>query len=468
MGHPEWLVVTAVSKQYRDRTCRMSKAIYNSAIPRANLKSVNRSLCPACRLRFALWFALLLPATGALGADWSAAEQQLAKKIVAVTGPGTLILTVENRSSLGRRDSDLVQNGLRSALEQSAIHFVKSDQAAASVALTLSENETSYVWVAQIQLEAGESAVAMVSVPRSGRSGAASESMPITLRKFPLWAQDERILDVAVLEENGAPSRIAVLGTEDVSVFRLQNGKWQIEQTLQISQTKPWPLDLRGRLVPAVDHTLSAYLPGVICRVTVTAAPLTMTCHGSDDPWPIVPGGMNMSSSVFPSAGSSTPSAAVPALAGFFTPTRNYFTGVLSPAVGKFSTVSKFYTAAFVPREKYTLWLFASADGKVHLVDGMNDQRAQFEWGSDIAAVKTGCGAGSQVLATTPGDQAQDSIRAYEFPDRDPVAVSAAVDFPGPVSALWTEARGDGAIAIARNRDTGSYEAFRLSLACGQ
>jgi len=447
----------------------MRKAIYNSAIPKANLKSVNHSSCPASRLRLAFWFGLLLSATAACAADWGAAEQELAKKIVAVTGPGTLSLTVENRSSMGRRDSDLVQNGLRSALEQSGIHFVKSDQASASVALTLSENETSYVWVAEIQQGAGESAVAMVSVPRSGRSGAAYESMPVTLRKVPLWAQDERILDVAVLEENGTPSRIAVLDAENLSVYRMQNGKWQAEQTAQISHAKPWPLDLRGRLFQAPDHTLSAYLPGVICRVTVTAAPLTVTCHGGDDPWPIVPGGMNMSSSVFPSAGSSsTPSAAVPALAGFFAPTRNYFTGVLSPAVGKFSTVPKFYTAAFVPREKYTLWLFASADGNVQLVDGMNDQRGQFEWGSDIAAVRTGCGAGSQVLATTSGDQAQDSIRAYEFPDRDPVAVSAAVDFPGPLSALWTEGRGEGAIAIAKNRDTGSYEAFRLSLACGQ
>lgn len=162
------------------------------------------------------------------------------------------------------------------------------------------------------------------------------------------------------------------------------------------------------------------------------------------------------------------PSPAVPSLAGFFAPTRNYFTGVLSPAVGKFSTVPKFYSAAFVPREKYTLWLFAAADGRVHLIDGMNDQPSTRAWGSDIAAVRTGCGAGSQVLATAPVDQAQDSIRAYEFPDRDAVAVSAPVDLPGPLSALWTEGRGDSAIAIAKNRDTGSYEAIRLSLACNQ
>ena len=141
---------------------------------------------------------------------------------------------------------------------------------------------------------------------------------------------------------------------------------------------------------------------------------------------------------------------------------------MLSPAIGKFNMLPKFYSAAFVPREKYTLWLFMSSDGTVRLIDGLNQQTASFAWGSDVATIRTMCGAGTQVLATNPGDQAQDSIRGYEFPDRDPVAVSTAVEFPGPISALWPENKGDTAIAIARNRDTGGYEAIRLSLSCGQ
>ncbi len=454
-------MVTAVSKEYRVWiwSGAVQMQIYNSSIPKSNLKSVKPSLSHYCEICFALSVVLLSSAT-VLGADWSTAEQQLARKIVAVTGPGTVSLTVENRSSLGRRDSDIVQNGLKSALEQAGIHFVKSDQAAASVALTLSENETSYVWVAQIHQSSADSAVVMVSVPLVGRSGSAYESMPITLRKVLIWTQGARILDVAILEENGLPSRIAVLGVEEVSVYRLQNAKWHLEQALAISHTRPWPLDLRGRLILSADHTLSAFMPGVICRISVAALPSIMNCHIGDDPWPLVSGTLGTNSSVSPGV--------VPLLGGFFAPTRNYFTGVLSPAVGKFSTVPKFYSAAFIPREKYTLWLFASLDGKVHLIDGMNDQPSVFNWGSDIAAVRTGCGAGSQVLATRPGDGAEDSVQTYEFPDRDPVAVSAAVDFPGPVSALWTESRGDSAIGVAKNRDTGSYEAFRLSLACGQ
>jgi hypothetical protein len=128
--------------------------------------------------------------------------------------------------------------------------------------------------------------------------------------------------------------------------------------------------------------------------------------------------------------------------------------------------VPKFYSAAFLPRDKYVLWLFAGTDGKVHIIDGIRDQISVSDWGSDIAAVKTSCGAGFQVLATKADEPGGDSIRAYELPDRDPVAVSSPIDVPGKISALWTEASGDSAVAIAKNQETGSYEAFRLTLAC--
>jgi hypothetical protein len=157
-------------------------------------------------------------------------------------------------------------------------------------------------------------------------------------------------------------------------------------------------------------------------------------------------------------------------MGAFFAPTRNFFTGALTPGVGKLTTVSKFYSAAFLPREKYLLWLFAATDGRVHMIDGISDQSLKLGWGSDLTSVKTSCGAGWQVLATSSGEETGDSVRAYEFPDRDPVAVSGAVDFPGggTVTALWPEAKGDTAIAVTKNRETGAYDAFRLAVACSQ
>jgi len=444
----------------------MRPAVYNSSIPKNRLKSVNRSAPGLRAFQFGIFCLVLMASLTAWAADWSVAEQQLARTIASVTGPGTVALTVENHSSLGRRDSDVVQNGLRMALEQSGIHFVKPEQAVASVAITLSENVTSYVWVAQIHQSAAEPAVAMVSVPRSGRANTTHDSMPITLHRTLLWSQNDPILDVSILEENGSPTRIAVLSAENISFYRLQGGKWQPEQVQAIAHTKPWPLDVRGRLVLDKDHKLDAYLPGVICHGVGTP---TLGCRGSDDPWPLVPGSLIGSATLFPAAGmSSSASAAVSQVTAFFAPTRNFFTGVLTPAIGKFSNVPKFYSAAFIPRDRYTLWLFAATDGRVHTLDGMSDQAPKLDWGSDIATVRTACGAGWQVMATSRAPDGSDTMRAYEFPDRDPVGVSPAADMPGEVSALWTESKGDSAIAIVNDRETGSYEAYRLAVACSQ
>jgi hypothetical protein len=403
----------------------------------------------------------------AQGVDWSGPEQQLARKIVAVTGVRAVELKVDNRSSLGKRDTEIIQNGLRSALQGLGVHFAREEQAAASVAISLSENPESYVWVAEIRQNAGDVTVVMVSAPRPESSTLLShESVPLSLRKVSLWTQAEPILDVAVLEESTTPTRIAVLDAENVSLYRQQSGKWQQEQVLGIVHARPWPRDLRGRLIPARDHLLDIYLPGVVCRSTA-GSPVSINCRETDDPWPLVPSALSGGAfAAFPTAMAT--SVAIPAVGAFYASTRNFFTGVLTPGIGKLTTVSKFYSAALLPREKYLLWLFAGTDGHVRMVDDVSDQVSKLNWGSDLASVKTPCGAGWQVLTTNPDEAGGDSVRAYEFPDRDPVAVSAAIDFPGAITALWTEAKSDTAIAVARNRETGSYDAFRLAISCSQ
>ncbi|HET6177990.1 MAG TPA: hypothetical protein VFE61_13710 [Candidatus Sulfotelmatobacter sp.] len=445
----------------------MRGAVYNSAIP----NMVKCALRSALGLEVVLQFSFLMLglAATARAVDWSTPEQQLARKIVAVTGPGAVALTVENRSSLGRRDHEVIRNGLRSALEAVGFRFVKPEQAAATVAVALSENPASYIWVAEIRQGAGEAAVVMVSIPRAESPAGVRDSVPLSLRKMPLWTSDDPILDVAVLEENSTPTHIAVLDPEKVSLYRLQGGRWQQEQVLGVVHARPWPRDLRGRMILAKDHLLDVFLPGVVCHSS-SGTPPALSCHESDDPWPLVGGTLNGGAlSVFPSAGlANGASTVVPQLGAFFAPTRNFFTGALTPGVGKFTAVAKFYSAALLPRDKYPLWIFAATDGQVHMVDGVSDQAAKLGWGSDLASVKTSCGAGWQVLATSSVDDAGDSVRAYEFPDRDPVAVSVPIDLPGAVTALWTEAKGDTAIVVTRDRETRSYEAFRLALACSQ
>src|SRR5882724_11806380 len=97
----------------------MRGAVYNSGIPNITLNFVNRAKRTALSLFFLvqLGFFVLAFAASVGATDWSGPELQLARKIVAVTGPGAVELTVENRSSLGKRETDIIQNGLRSVLE---------------------------------------------------------------------------------------------------------------------------------------------------------------------------------------------------------------------------------------------------------------------------------------------------------------------------------------------------------------
>src|SRR5437763_12872664 len=137
----------------------MRQPIYNSGIP-GILKSVNVPCGPARLVRlaqFGIYCLIVLLCTFASASDWSSAEKQLAQKIAAVTGPGAATLTVQNRSSLGKRDSEIVQNGLESALHEVGVRLVNNEQAAASIAISLSENQTAYVWVAEVRQGAADS-----------------------------------------------------------------------------------------------------------------------------------------------------------------------------------------------------------------------------------------------------------------------------------------------------------------------
>jgi hypothetical protein len=247
---------------------------------------------------------------------------------------------------------------------------------------------------------------------------------------------------------NTNPQHMIVLKAESVTLSKLQDGRWQQEQSLPIPHSHPWPRDLRGRLVLRRDHLFDAYLPGIFCRSSA-AAPLALNCYESDDPWPL---GTDQSG-----------------LSAFFTPTRNYFTGALSPGIEKQTTVKAFYSAAMLPRDRYKLWIFATVDGQVHLLDGVTDQTAaRFGWGSDVASVQSGCGLGSQILVTGNVDAAGDTVKAFEIADREPVAVSQPAEFNGDITALWTDSDGTAVIAVSQNSETERYEAYRLSLTCSQ
>lgn len=415
------------------------KPVYNARsqdMPRLRASSF-RALC---------LLLLIAPATLVFASDWRIPDAQLARKIAAATGPGAVSLEVTNRSSLSSTQSDDIRRGLWTELGALGVHFVAPDQAAATVRVSLSENLQNYVWIAEIHVGSNESSVVMVSAPRTEPAGGERTTAPLTIHKALLWSDENRMLDVAL--PTSSPQMMIVLEAENAVLYAVQSGHWQAQQTLSITHARPWPRDLRGRLVLRKDHLFDAYLPGVFCQSTAVA-PLALRCRESDDPWPLA----------------TEPTA----LSAFFTSGRNFFTGVLSPGVQKQTATTPFYSAAALPREKYTLWMFSAADGQVHLLDGMTDQAAtKWNWGSDIASVKSGCGPGWLVLASSHNEGTGDTVRAFEIADREAVAVSAPVEFGGSITALWMESDSASVIAVAQDSETGRYEASRLSITCSR
>jgi hypothetical protein len=238
-----------------------------------------------------------------------------------------------------------------------------------------------------------------------------------------------------------------VLGESAVRVYEFKDGHWMPGQLLAITRDNLLPRDARGRIMLGKDHLFDAYLPGLICRSS-NASPLVLNCSRSDDPWPL---------------------QADSGVSAFFAPERNFFTGALVPAIGQQKSAPAFYSAAAIPRAKYTLWLFAGVDGQLHLLDGMSHQiAANVHWGSDLAGVHASCRQDWQVLTTSAGSGADDSVQSFEFPDREPVAVSQTLHLEGTITALWTAQNADSATAVVRDSETGNYEALQLSFTCGQ
>lgn len=392
----------------------------------------------------AAWFvAALMLCASAAAADYAQPAAQLAKDIVAITGPGAASISYRNQSSLPNEQLDLVRRAIENQLRSAGVRLGSAANAAADIRITFSENVQGYVWVAEVQ-QGTDVKVAMVAAERQAASSPAGRLTVMSLRKTLLWSQPVQILDALVLSAGSEPIMI-VLDPSGVTMMKKVGSTWQSQQQIGIPRETAWPRDLRGRLVPGRDHFFDVYLPGTIC--SSNAGPtLTVTCRAGDDPWPIASG-----------------------QSAFFSPTRNFYTGVLTPAVGKQGSVAPFYSAAGLPRSRYTLWVFTRTDGSVHAIDGMNDIPLRATWGSDIAAVNSGCGGGTQLLATGTADtNSPDVLRAFEIADREPVEVASANDWSGPIKALWPTADAKTALVVAHNIKTGNYDAFELAINCGQ
>jgi hypothetical protein len=360
-------------------------------------------------------------------------------------GKNAVTLDVQNRSSLTQNDVDAIRTTLARELANAGVRLSEARQPGTLVQVTLSENLQTYIWIAQLP-SASSASVLMVTVPRSQPANVIDEPVTLVIRKIQLWAQPDQMLDVAVIDSS--PPRLIILEPSRVVMYGLEGTSWREQSQFEVKQSRPWPRDLRGRLILRRDHLFDVHLPGVTCA-SGPAEQLSLSCRDSEDPWPV--GGENAN------------------FTAFFSPARNFFTGVLGTGIGPDQIVPPFYTVANVTSGGRSTWIFPGVDGQVRMTTGNGMELLDPpDWGSDVAGLKSDCRSGDQILATGKNDpSSNDSGQAFELSGRKAVAVSPAVDFDGTVTALWTESSGRNVVGIVRSEKTGTYEAFRLALTCG-
>jgi hypothetical protein len=407
-----------------------------------------------CRLlpsfRTTLFLLLILAGPGALRAqDVEGAARSLAQKIASGAGsPGTLVLTGRNLSSLSAVEFAAARRALEAELVKHGFRIVNAPPVDVEVRATLAENVQGFLWVAEFQRGETEQ-VAMASVQGTLSPEQVTSAPPIALQKNLVWEQPAPILDVALmLQTPDSTPLMLVLEPERVAFYRLDGSHWQFQEALSIPHQNSWPRDLRGRLLLR-DESFEAYLPGASCTGRAQRN-LAMECRRDEGAqWPLDVG-------------------SEPRVTASFEGSRNFFTGFVTAHGERGEKLPPFFSAAALKAPSVTDWVFAGLDGQARLYDRELKPEATFShWGSDIAAIAAGCGAPYQVLATRGGDWTQpDAIQAFEIVEHEAVAVGQAVEFEGPVTALWPVADGKSAVAVSQNLKTGQYEAFTLSITC--
>jgi hypothetical protein len=416
-------------------------------------------------LRF-LFLALALQAvTSARAASkWEQPAEELAEKIARVLGSGQAQLTVNNRSTLATTELPVIRRILEQDLRAHGVS-ISGAESANQIRITLSENARERLWVAEI-VEGSQTRVAMVHVDRDAIAAPVADAGMVLEKKrvwnsleavrAPLQEQDSIVL--AALETKAA---LVILEQEDIVIYAMTAIGWSEEKRLPLGTRRPSSRDAHGLLISTADsYGFTAYAAGTECKGSYALpqdnrgayGEWTVHCHDSDDPWPIT---------------TSAILTAPVSLSAFYNSGRNFFTGIVTPAIGV--DIPPFYSIALIPRPTadHAALLLNGIDGKVQLAEAgvLKQVSGTRDWGSDFAAVRTSCGTGTQVIASSSGEAVKDSLRAYEITRQEAIAASAPLETGGTVTALWTASDGASAWAVVR-KSTVEYEVDRVTALC--
>jgi hypothetical protein len=414
--------------------------------------------------RFCVVLTLAVGSQAWATGPWDQPAAQLAAQIAEILGSGQAQLVLNNRSTIAAQELPAIRRQLEQDLRARGV-ATSGAESANVIRVTLSENVRERLWVAEI-IEGNQTQIAMVHVER-GPLATPDRATGMTLQKRWVWdsADSMPASDAPVLAALETRAGLVILEQEQILILSRTPAGWHEEKRSNFDTSKPLARDSRGLLKPAADgNGFIAIVPGRECDGTYAPAvdasgqrgEWSVRCRESDDPWPVNSGPIK----------ASPTETAPPELHAFYNASRNFFTGVITPNQGV--DVMPFYSMAGLTRAAGRSALLVNGlDGKVHLVEA-NSLKAVTgtrDWGSDFALLNSSCGAGMQIIASGSDDAERDSLRAYELPAQEAVAVSAPLEADGTVTALSTAPDGASVWAVVR-KSAKDYEVDRVAALC--
>ena len=392
---------------------------------------------------------------GAAPGPWEQPAAALAEQIAEILGPAQAHITFRNLSAISADEVPAIRGLIERDLKSHGIVASADPETANTIRITLSEDTRQLLWVAEV-VEGSETRVAMVPAPLDSPK----PSQPaggMTLRRQAIFDAHAPLL--AALETTAG---LVTLEPEQIVIYARTPNSWQEQKRVDIEQRHPLARDPHGILFASADgQGFEAWLARTHCRGSYVAAQPAgdwqVQCSESDDPWPLPHPPVTQT-------GNAMGVIPIP-ITAFYNAARDYFTGVtnLSSAMD----LPPFYSAAQLPRPNGTGLLIGGIDGKVQLVDAgsLKPITGTRDWGSDFAALHSGCGSGAQIIASGSGEALSDSLRAYELPALEAVPASPPLAVNGTVTALWPAPDGNSVFAVIRSA-VNEYEVDRVTASC--
>jgi hypothetical protein len=370
----------------------------------------------------------------------------------------------ETRSTISNSEIPAIRRLLEQDLKAHGV-LASGAESANSIRVTLSENTRERLWVAEV-IEGSETRVAMVHVEPGSQQQAQAVS-GLTLRKQTVLITKETVL--TALETAGG---LVAVEPEQIVIYNHTSEGWHEVKRVGIGQSRPLARDPRGVILPSASSGgFDISVAGMACSGSFQpgqpAGDWTVRCHESDDPWTIVQPQVTQTVSAIQGTATQMDVSVTPFKA-FYNAARNFFTGLVAPSLGV--DLPPFYFAAQIIRSTSSApFLFGGIDGKIQIWDGpaLQPVSGTRDWGSDFAALNSGCGAGTQIITSSSGEAPTDSLRAYELPALEAIPASAPLATDGTVTALWTAPDGKSVFAVVRSA-ADQYEVDRVTASCNQ